>query len=47
VRYARDKAGTKLNFCVVSDTVARFRGESEISADWCAPIEADYRQRGE
>ena len=46
VRYECDSAGTALNYRVVSETVARFRGKKEIRADWSAPIEADYKTRG-
>ena len=45
VRYASDRAGTRLNYSVVGQTIARFRCEDEISADWSAPIEADFRSR--
>ena len=47
VRYRRDSAGTRLNYEVVGETIARFRGRKEIEADWCAPIEADVKRRGE
>lgn len=47
VRYASDNAGTRLNYSVVGETLTRFRAEKEISADWSAPIEADYQSRGE
>ena len=47
VRYASDRAGTRLNYSVVGQTIARFRCEKEISADWSAPIEADFQSRGE
>ena len=46
VRYAPDSAGTALNFDVVSETVAHFRGGKEINENWAAPIAADYRKRG-
>ena len=47
VRYRRDRAGTELNYQVVSETVSRVRRCESIDADWCAPIEADVRKRGE
>ena len=49
VRYRRDRAGTALNYDVVGEAVShfRFRGRKEIDADWCAPIEADVKKRGE
>ena len=47
VRYKGDSAGTELNYRVVSETVARIRRRERIDPDWCAPIEADVRKRGE
>ena len=47
VRYRRDRAGTELNYQVVSETVSRVRRCESIDADWCAPIEADVKMRGE
>ena len=47
VRYRRDRAGTELNYQVVSETVSRVRRREIIDADWCAPIEADVKKRGE
>ena len=46
VRYECDSAGTALNYAVVSETIACARKGRAISADWCAPIAADYRRRG-
>ena len=46
VRYEHDRVGTKLNYDVVSKTVASFRAGREIEADWSAPIEADFEKRG-
>ena len=46
VRYRRDSVGTELNYRVVSETVARVRRSEKIDAGWCAPIEADVKQRG-
>ncbi len=47
VRYARDSAGTALNYQVVSETVASFRARKEIAPDWSAPIAADWDKRGD
>ena len=49
VRYKGDSAGTALNYNVVGEAVShfRFRERKEIDADWCAPIEADVKKRGE
>ena len=47
VRYRRDRAGTELNYQVVSETVSHVRRCESIDADWCAPIEADVKKRGE
>lgn len=47
VRYRRDRAGTELNYRVVSETVAKVRRRETIDADWSAPIEADVKKRGE
>ena len=47
VRYRNDSIGTRLNYEVVGETICSFRGRKEIRADWCAPIEADVRTRGE
>ena len=49
VRYKSDRAGTALNYDVVGETVARYRGRAsrKIDADWSAPIEADVKKRGE
>ena len=47
VRYRSDSAGTELNYQVVSETVARVRRRESIAPDWCAPIEADVKKRGE
>ena len=47
VRYRRDSVGTELNYRVVSEAVARVRRRESLDADWCAPIEADVRERGE
>ena len=47
VRYSKERLGTRLNFEVVGETIARFREAREISADWCAPITENYRKHGE
>ena len=47
VRYKSDSVGTMLNYQVVSETVAQMRKNEKIDADWCAPIMADVRKRGE
>ncbi len=47
VRYRRDSDGTKLNYHVVSETVAKVRRHEKISDDWSAPIQADVKKRGE
>ena len=47
VRYRRDSEGTRLNYEVVGETIARYRGRREIDAAWSAPIEADVKKRGE
>ncbi len=46
VRYRCDRAGTELNYQVVSETVAQVRRCGKLSADWSAPIEADVKKRG-
>lgn len=46
VRFRCDGEGTALNYRVLSETVARVRRSERIDADWCAPIEADYKRRG-
>lgn len=46
-RYRCDSEGTELNYRVVSETVSRVRQRKEITADWSAPIEENYRKQGE
>ena len=46
VRYRCDRAGTELNYQVVSETVDRVRRNETIDADWCAPITEDFQRRG-
>ena len=45
VRYECDGAGTRLNFAVVGETIARARKGEGIEEAWCAPIAADYKAR--
>jgi uncharacterized protein YegL len=47
VRYKRDCAGTALNYEVVSEAVTSVRRRRAIAEDWCAPVEADVKARGE
>ncbi len=46
VRYNSDSAGTGLNFDVVGKTIVKARSGRAIEANWSAPIEEDFRQRG-
>ena len=46
VRYSACNQGTKLNYCVVSETVSRVRQHQEIAADWSAPIAENYQKQG-
>ena len=46
-RYNRDSAGTELKYSVVSETISRLRVNKSIPEGWSAPIEADYKKRGE
>ncbi len=46
VRYNSDGAGTSLNYEVLSETISAVRCGAEIKANWCAPIEADFKKRG-
>ena len=45
VRYECDGAGTRLNFAVVGETIARARKGEYIEEAWCAPIAADFEAR--
>ena len=45
--YHADKAGTKLNYRVLSDTVCQFVQKSAIPADWNSEIAADFEMRKE
>ena len=43
--YHSDKAGTQLNYQVLSDTVCEFVKKAAISPDWNAEIAADFAER--
>ena len=43
--YHSDPMGVKLNFSVMSDTVASFRRSNKMNENWKEEIEADYTQR--
>lgn len=45
VNYHSDSVGTRLNYEVVSCAIASMRSGAPMSADWKAPIEADYKTR--
>jgi hypothetical protein len=44
--YHADSDGVKLNFRVMSDTVACYRACSAVPEGWNAEIQADYKKRG-
>ena len=46
VRYECDKAGTALNYRVVSETIGSFRAGAPIRADWSDEIDRDCKSRG-
>ena len=46
VRYCSDEIGTNLNFKVVGEAVSHVRKGVKLDAEWCAPIQADYKKRG-
>ena len=46
VTYRADAAGTKLNYDVVSDTLACVRAGAPLAADWKKRIEKDEKERG-
>lgn len=46
VTYNADRAGTMLNFSVISDTVSEFRVGCGIKEDWKKSIEQDHQKRG-
>ncbi|NLL42109.1 MAG: VWA domain-containing protein [Firmicutes bacterium] len=41
-----DQEGVALNFAVISESVAQFRQEGQISESWKEEIEKDYKKRG-
>lgn len=45
VNYHSDSVGTRLNYEVVSCAITSMRSGAPMSADWKAPIEADYKAR--
>ena len=45
VNYHSDSVGTRLNYEVVSCAITSMRSGVPMSADWKAPIEADYKTR--
>ena len=45
VNYHSDSVGTRLNYEVVSCAITSMRSGAPMSADWKAPIEADYKTR--
>ena len=45
VNYHSDSVGTRLNYEVVSCAITSMRSGASMSADWKAPIEADYKTR--
>ena len=45
VTYRADAAGTKLNYDVVSDTVACLRAGAPLAANWKKRIEKDVKER--
>ena len=46
VDYHADKAGTKVLYEAVADTVVRMRSCAPIAANWSAPIREDFEKRG-
>lgn len=44
--YHADRKGVELNFSVMSDAVASFRGYSAIPKGWNDEIQKDYKKRG-
>ncbi len=47
VRYKSDKAGTRLNYEVMSEAVSCMRAARPLSADWKAAVEEDVAKRGQ
>lgn len=45
VNYHADRAGTRLNYEVVSRTVSCMRAGAEVPNDWMRPIQADFKGR--
>ena len=45
VNYHSDSVGTRLNYEAVSCAITSMRSGAPMSADWKAPIEADYKTR--
>ncbi|MBQ7507719.1 MAG: VWA domain-containing protein [Spirochaetales bacterium] len=45
VRFHNDKEGIKLNYTVVSDTIAQVRATKRVPEGWLKDIETDYRER--
>ncbi len=45
VRYKSDKAGTALNYEVISDTVCKLRSSQPFDANWKCRIDADIKNR--
>ena len=44
--YKADSKGTILNYEVISETVSYMRANRSISENWKAPIEEDFKKRG-
>ncbi|MFD1136629.1 hypothetical protein [Paenibacillus urinalis] len=44
--YHADREGVELNFRVMSEAVATFRGSSAMPEDWSEEIQKDYKTRG-
>ncbi len=45
VRYHNDKVGIKINYKVMSDTIAEVRECKYVPEDWCMEIDEDYKGR--
>lgn len=45
VRYHNDREGIKLNYEVVSETIAQVRATKSVPEGWLKDIEKDYRER--
>lgn len=46
VRFQCDSEGTRLNYEVLSETVANYRASRPLAANWKQRIEKDYEKRG-